>query len=364
MQTFTFFLGPQKRAMSPRKNNAPSLAGNWNLFWRLSPPTIRKQQLVDALLIGILFLMKKKILLVDDSLTVQKVVSLTLDKTLFHVAYAKTRPELTRLLVEHTPELILVSDQVSDIHAPTFPKEVETWLGRTHGLPAFILITSQDIKEMKHYNAVLKKPFSPQLLQNLVAQFASREEPEHTTPGRAHAKEEVEDQAFQKRFNDLFSDEGNLVKETFREDFDREEPTVLSAQNRGQAAGTDLWQERAATEAKNVMTPSNPSTSNHSSSSDGGDLWGSTPTSQPQAAAATSRAASRPGSPDVLSAEDSMAYKALLHQQVESKLGATDLAKVVEQVLAKVLPPIVEKIVHERLDKLLKEQESLVDFKS
>src|SRR5215212_4572112 len=98
--------------------------------------------------------MKKRVLLVDESLTVQKVVALTLDRHRFAILYAKSRAEAMKLITESPPELILVSDHVADITASSFPKEVEAWMGRDQGLPPVVLITGQDIKEHRHYAAV------------------------------------------------------------------------------------------------------------------------------------------------------------------------------------------------------------------
>ncbi len=42
--------------------------------------------------------MRKRVLLIDESLTVQKVVALTLDKSRFSILYAKTRAEAMRLV--------------------------------------------------------------------------------------------------------------------------------------------------------------------------------------------------------------------------------------------------------------------------
>lgn len=297
--------------------------------------------------------MKTKILLVDDSLTVQKVVSLTLDKNRYQVAYAKNRQEFLKLLIDISPDIILLSDQFPEIQVSSFPKEVEAWLGRGHGLPSFVLITSQDLTEARHYQAVLKKPFSPQVLQNCVAALSPSEESVEI-PSPAFAEDEAEDQQFQKRFNDIFSDESNLVKETFANDFDKEEPTLLATRNQQteDLSGTELWQERAKRETASApqgarqMTPGTPN-----KNSNAGDLW------------AVAEPSKQNKSPEILGASDSMAYKAVLQQQVETRLEATNLKEVVEKVLHQMLPGIVEKLVQERLDKLLKDQEQFLELK-
>lgn len=162
-------------------------------------------EIFDVILI---FKMKTRILLIDESLTVQKVVSLTLEKSAYQVQFALNRKEAGRIIVENTPHLILVSDQVKDLNASTFPKEVESWLGRNHDLPAMILITAQDIKEIRHYVGVLRKPFAPQVLKSMVDA--------HTGAVQQHeAPNEFEEERLEKAFLKKFNDEEELVHQTF-----------------------------------------------------------------------------------------------------------------------------------------------------
>ncbi len=264
--------------------------------------------------------MKKKILLLDESLTVQKVVSLTLDKSKYHLAFAKSRSEAVPLITEHAPDLILVSDQVADISVPSFPKELETWLGRSHEIPPIILITGQDIREVRHYSGVLKKPFSPQALQAVVKKY--------TDTGVSEVgqhDEEFEDQRLQKIFNDTFNDEANLVRETFEHEIDNAETTQVGIP--------------AAPRARE------------------GGIWGQNPTPPPRP-----QAPPRSKGP-IMGAEDSMAYKAVLEREVEGKLGGRDLDQIVDKILNKLVPPIVERLVQERLDRLMKDQDNYQELK-
>src|SRR5688500_18899531 len=148
--------------------------------------------------------MKKKILLIDESLTIQKVVALTLDRARYHVAYAKSRAEAVKLVMEAFPELILVSDQIPDVQLATFPREVENWALRgNYPAPAVVLITSQDPEQVpvaRHYAGVLKKPFSPQTLLALVTAHSPNLDEPFTEPN-------FEDQRLQKAFNEAFNDE-------------------------------------------------------------------------------------------------------------------------------------------------------------
>ncbi len=152
--------------------------------------------------------MKTRIVLLDESLTVQKVIALTLNREQFSISNVKTRSEAMKLVLESPPALIIVSDQVQGINASAFPKEVETWVGRDRTLPAMLLITNQDIKDMRGYGAVLKKPFAPSALQAAVDRCV----PIAATP--LTLDEEGEDLGMQRRFVEAFSDEASLVAET------------------------------------------------------------------------------------------------------------------------------------------------------
>ena len=278
--------------------------------------------------------MKKRILLIDESLTVQKVVSLTLDKGRFTVAYAKSRSEAMAAVADAPPDLILVSDQVTDVTVASFPKEVEAWLPSK---PPVILIASQGSPDHQVYDAVLRKPFSPQALQTVVMEHCGKAQP--VLPQSPTPSDDGEH--MQKRFDEAFNDEARLVKETFQEEVDQQERTLLtipaSPDAGGQAplaeseSGQNLWQ--ASLESAPATTPS------------------------PAVPVAPSSPVTPKETNPVMGADDSMAYKASLENQVQNQLEKHDLPKLVEQMLERMLPPIVEKIVQERLDALLKEQE-------
>lgn len=310
--------------------------------------------------------MKKRVLLVDESLTVQKVVALTLDKARHSVSYAKSRAEAMKLVVENPPDLILVSDQVPDINVGSFPREVETWLARKAPTPPILLITAQDLREMRHYAGVLKKPFSPQTLQKLVGAHAGRDDGQPAgapPPSAAQGNEEFEDQRLQKIFNEAFADEAKLVRETFTPDSEEEplQPMTPAATGGHDELGADdeaAWNDRLKAGARPPapQRPSSPAQAAPQPARPSGapnDLWGpgATAGGRPKAA------------PEVLSASDSLAYKAILENEVQDKLEGGNLEEVVERVLDRILPGIVEKLVQERLDRLLKEHEQFLELK-
>jgi len=291
--------------------------------------------------------MKRRILLVDDSLTVQKVVALTLDRNRYSVTYAKNRADAIKWISESPPDLILVADQVSDLQVVTFPKEVEAWLGRNRTVPPIVLITGQDIKDARHYQAILKKPFSPQTLLDLVSRLANSSQTEMAE--KEVEMDEIEEQQLQRVFNDTFADEAKLVKETFQTDAElacREAPDSPNTSEQ-------MW----AIPKNDVAPP--PPTSPGTRVPTTGDLW--SVAKPPTAAKRPNEAMPKPD--QLLGAEDSMAYKAVLENKVESELSNKNLEEAIDRVLTRILPPMVERLVRERLDRLLKDQEQFMELK-
>ncbi len=268
--------------------------------------------------------MKKRLLLIDESLTVQKVVALTLDRERFTVANAKSRSEAMKVVLEAPPDLILVSDQVTGLTAASFPKEVETWVGRDRRIPPLVLITGQELKEQRGYRAVLKKPFAPQALQNIVNEALA------DAPGTSG---EDSDDRMQRVFNDAFSDEAGLVSETLRTEVDESEDTLLTIPAPSREGGAKTGR-RSPPPVESVA-----------------ELWGKTEAPEPG------------GVVQVLGADDSMAYKAQLEKEVRRQLESHDLEDIVHRLLEKLVPPIVERLAQQRLDQLLKESENFVELK-
>ncbi len=246
--------------------------------------------------------------MIDESLTVQKVVALTLDRERYTITNAKTRSEAMKLVLESPPDLILISDQVAGVSAGAFPKEVETWVGRDRKQPALVLITGQDTKDSRGYRAVLKKPFAPAALQSAVSEALAGSEPV------AAPTDDTDDMRLQKIFNDTFSDEAKLVAETYNAEVKNAEDTLI-----------------------NIPAPSRRAAA----------------LSQPEA----------PEGLQVLGAEDSMAYKAQLEKEVGRQIESFDLEEIVHRLIEKMVPPIVERVAQQRLDQLLKESESFVELK-
>lgn len=270
--------------------------------------------------------MKKNVLLIDESLTVQKVVALTLDRQRYNVQNAKSRSEAMKVILDAPPDLILVSDQVASINASSFPGEVESWAGKDRQMPPLVLITSKDITEFGRYVSVLKKPFSPQALQAVVGQFAAVDSAAQILSDTPETESRM-----QKIFHENFNDEADLVRQTFQNEYESEEKTLLNIpqQNKNQqSAPTRKTPESAA------------------------ELWGvADPKSHLQGGPQDEE---EPGIA-VMGAEDSMVYKAALESQIERFLRSQDLETMVMKAVEKMVPPIIEKVARERIDRLLQE---------
>lgn len=253
----------------------------------------------------------KKILLVDDSVTVQKVVSLTLDKSRYALSYAKSRLEAIKLIHEVSFDLVLVSDKTSELTAGTFPSEVEVALRGRPG-PPMVWVTTQELNQMHGFAGVLKKPFTPQDLKVIVGELTEEEIQERRLGGPGDPEEE----RLAKMFNETFSDESRLVSETLKDS-----PSPPSEDSRMRPNG---WEARVWAEATPAKTEN------------GDSLWGTRSVTKPDLQA--------------------------MESKLESELGPR-LDEALDRWLLKRVPPIVERLVHERLDKLLLEAEKQFEIK-
>jgi len=273
--------------------------------------------------------MKKKILLLDSGVTVQKIVSLSIDKTEFHTFFATTKEEGKRIILSEKPDLVLVSDRLNGLEWSSFPKEVETWLGRQGIIPTMVLLASGQLESAKHYQEILNKPFTPQDLQSLLERVFSAEVKPNTFEPVTQLFEEAEEEMV-----------------TASQIAIPVPSQTMKSQSSTRNQLEDLWQ--APQESVEEIEELSPRQAESIS-----DLWGTE-----DSAPSLSRDHSPAQDPSpVLSTEESVAYKSLLENQVQQKLEANNLNEMVEKVLARLLPPLVERLVQERLDQLLAEQE-------
>jgi len=289
--------------------------------------------------IGILLGMNHKVLLIDSGVTVQKIVALSLDKSKYSGLFVASKEEAKKQILEQKPGLVLVSDRAAGIEWQRFPKEVETWLGRDGKMPAMVLLASGDIREAKHYQAVLQKPFTPQTLQDVLDNLINREKNTELPSNNLSNKLNSE------RFNQLFQDsESDEIIST-----EEEQRPVANAREQLE----NLWESPAAPVVNPETRPQTESVS---------DLWGggSSSSSFMESQSQTPHAPVD-SEPQILRTEESLAYKSLLENQVQQKLESQNLNEMVEKVLARLLPPLVERLVQERLDQLLTEQEQDLD---
>lgn len=287
--------------------------------------------------------MKKRILLIDESVTVQKVVSLTLSKGDYQVLYARNRQEVLKMVVDTPMDLILLSENISGLSWQTFPKELESWLGKTTSVPPVALITGQGINEAKHYVGVLKKPFTPQGLQDLVSRVVGDDIDAVLSAGHSESSAVDAEDHLKNSFNRAFADEGDLARQTFA----GVNPNFSEQGAPLPKTAAQLWQNEVSNERAPQRVPGEAKERT-------ADLWGTQ--SLPVQALSEDLTMMQHENP-VLTSEDSMAYKSALEHEVKSKLQNQDLYPMVERALVELLPPIVERLVQERLDRLLKEHE-------
>jgi len=261
--------------------------------------------------------MIQHILLIDNGVTVQKIVALSLDKTQFNTFFAVSKEEAKRLIVEKKPALLLVSDRMEGLEWQSFPREVEAWLGRGAVMPRMVLISSGGSQEARHYQGVLKKPFTPQALQELVQTQLTAES------------------ALRKNVQNQVSSQGESHM-----NFDT---SSFKSQGSAREKLESLWED-----APKPVAPAETTSRSESVS----ELWGAAPS-----ASSAQETVRSHHNTDILSTEDSLAYKSLLENQVQQQIETQNLNEMVEKVLSRILPPMVERIIQERLDRLMQEQE-------
>ena len=246
--------------------------------------------------------MKTRVLLVDSSITVQKVVSLTLERELYDLDVAATGSDAMDKAKQNPPDLVLISDQVGGVSLSTFAREIKT-LKPVSGSEPTLVVISHGARDSAPWGfaSVLAKPFSPQELMQCVNEYSVASDPTHTGVDTIGA---------------AFAEEPGLVGQT-----------LAHSNNHASALGS--------TELESEV------------------LWGS-----------TSGHLAEEQAPSVLTSGGSMAYKAQLEAQVTTQLEQSDLESIVRRVVAEVVPPIVEKVASELLQKMLTETEGFTEVRS
>ncbi len=286
--------------------------------------------------------MKRKILLIEESLTVQKVVALTFNRNLYSISYAKSCSEAKQLFGTVHFDCVIISDQVSDFDAHSFSLEkicCET--------SPVVLITTQEIPRNPKFSAVIRKPFSPSLLQKTVEELFSTEEKTKLYETPINEKIVHGEEKLQENFNKAFNDEAKLVKET------------LMPEEKNKSLFTIPPPPEKEESLSNVINDSDEKNlwevSDNKEVKEGDDL------DKPSAPVSSSKddknhEASLKKESLIMDIEESLAYKTTLENKVEAKIAESNLENLVNQALDRLLPPIVERLVKEKLDELMKEE--------
>ncbi|NBX76411.1 MAG: hypothetical protein EBQ92_07640 [Proteobacteria bacterium] len=292
--------------------------------------------------------MNHKVLLIDSGVTVQKIVALSLDKSKYSGLFVASKEDAKKQILEQKPGLVLVSDRAAGIEWQRFPKEVETWLGREGKMPAMVLLASGDIREAKHYQAVLQKPFTPQSLQDVLDGLVNKEKNAELSSNNLSNK--LNSERFDQLFQDAEAEEITSTGMAVNLDLTSAEEQRPVTNAREQLE--NLWESPAAPVVAPETRPQTESVS---------DLWGGSSSSSIIESQNQTPRFPSDSEPQILRSEESLAYKSLLENQVQQKLESQNLNEMVEKVLARLLPPLVERLVQERLDQLLTEQEQDLD---
>jgi len=298
--------------------------------------------------------MIQQILLIDNGVTVQKIVALSLDKARFNPLFAVSKEEAKQIIMEKRPNLLLVSDRLEGLEWQRFPKEVETWLGRGAVLPKMILITAEENREARHYQGVLRKPFTPQSLKEVIASQLSGEK--RTVLGKTlnETQSPQERERLEGIYNDASLEEVTLPSATLNSLDNLEEPIMNLESNKNRANGSiarekleSLWEDTSKPIAPIETTIRSESVS---------ELWGT----GVSASSGLSQDLSPKKETEILTTEDSLAYKSLLENQVQQQIETQNINEIVEKVLSRILPPMVERVIQERLDRLMQEQDQAI----
>lgn len=106
--------------------------------------------------------MKPRVLLADDSLTIQKVISLTLDGYDLALSFCKTEQELDEVLLENEFDILLLDYGISEETAGIdFVKEINQKYPRLKVLPLLGTLDSSSTEELKEIGIMeaIIKPF-------------------------------------------------------------------------------------------------------------------------------------------------------------------------------------------------------------
>ncbi len=115
--------------------------------------------------------MRPAILFIDASITLQKVVALSLNKKDTPFLFARDIWEAKQMFLEARPFALFVSDAIESIDVAAFPGQVVQWNGGEEALPPLILVSPRLKAAPAGYKHLIPRPFSPAQLAQLVDQL-------------------------------------------------------------------------------------------------------------------------------------------------------------------------------------------------
>jgi len=118
---------------------------------------------------------RKTVLIVDDSLTIQKLVEMALERERLNLLTASTGEAAMKSIEEHRPDLILLDIMLPDTNGYRLCQRIRGQAGRLASIPIIMLTardSPQDESLGRHVgaSAYMTKPFSPDALRQTVRQ--------------------------------------------------------------------------------------------------------------------------------------------------------------------------------------------------
>ncbi len=118
---------------------------------------------------------RKTVLIVDDSLTIQKLVEMALEREDLKLVTAADGENALRAVGEHNPDLILLDVMLPDTNGYRICQQIRARSGQLARIPIIMLTardSPQDESLGKHAgaSAYMTKPFAPDVLRNTVRQ--------------------------------------------------------------------------------------------------------------------------------------------------------------------------------------------------
>ncbi|MGA1862363.1 response regulator [Deferribacter thermophilus] len=119
----------------------------------------------------------KKIMLVDDSITIHRVIDLSLDEEKYQVVKTFSADEAMQKLNEITPDIVLLDNKLPDVKIDDFIREIKSKVPQIVVILLVGAFDSFDEADLEKYGAdsYLLKPFNSQALEEAIEKYSKIE---------------------------------------------------------------------------------------------------------------------------------------------------------------------------------------------